>query len=280
MITPILEKLLLSGKASIQNITLTGSTQFVLNSLNNKTNIITKIKLHPFMPFPNLGLTEFALLDAIFYGPNSPLDGFDSVSNAIEVLKKSAIQLQIRNKYGQHFFVSKPEINYRNTQMIDSSGGVGNMFYPTTELNYTGFEKDVFIMFDSDQYITLNSYDDVRSQNPTADFAFKKNVPDGTGITTLANNTTAGSGTNFVQKLPLVPDAGIFRPADSQYMTLGFSTSAELSFQFYGTTPFINLSINPGGEQTINPLSKLSWPFIDMEIVTINEVSALKQIII
>jgi len=276
MITPILEKLLLTGEATYRRITLMGSTQFVLPATDNKTNIITKITTHPFLSLPATlpggFVTDLEVLQMI-YGPNVK-SLFITEEVMQSVVERCAVQLQFRNKYSRAFFTIKPEVDFGFSAIVQDPSAPVTDWATNTRLKYSRQDIDTFFMYDSDQYLDLTVLGETTAAMAAASAAFKPSLPDGSGITTLAQNADPLSGTLSIVKNT---GFGIYSPAAEQYINVSFASSAETEFQAYGHTPYVLMTLEIGNS-TVLYGTKIFMPWIDLDIITLNDISALKKI--
>jgi len=276
MITPILESMLLTGKASYRRITVMGSTQFVLPAINNKTNVITKVTIHPFVSLPVTlpgGVTNDSEVLEMIFGPNvKSLAIVEEVMHSI--VERCAVQLQMRNKYNQTFFSIKPEIDFCFSPIVQDPAAPVTDWATNTRLKFGRQDIDTFFLFDSDQYINLTVLGDTTTNIAAASAVFKTSVPDGNGITTTADNADNVSGTISVTKNT---GKGIFSPAAEKYVNVAFAATAETDFQVYGDVPYVKVTMDTGNQNSLYG-TKIFMPWIDLDIVTINDLSSLKSI--
>lgn len=279
MITPILEKMLLSGEATLRRITVMGSSQWIIPALENKTNVITKIVIHPFVSQPvwiSGAVSDANTALEIF--PISATDPSDTSAKMLQLAQRSVIQLQIRNKYGSSYFIVKPEIS------IGNPGGTGPIVigdtstYMIGEFKYSRQDNDCFVMFDSDQYIDLCVLGNADISLQAASTYWNSTTPTGAEPTTLTLQSDVKSQNSFV-----AIDAGgfgILRPAADKYLAAAIANANnQTEFQSFGNSaqrPFVLVALQT--EADVKYVTKLFMPYIDLEIVTINEKSALKAI--
>lgn len=128
MVTPVLEKLILSGKASYKTFVAGGAAKNVLPVGTNRYIIITDFTYFPFLPYEKLYDTENWLI-------NLP-----SGTNCI------LTQMNIFSEKSFNHYVFKNEYHYADVPSIES-GGFMSMGAPTKIDCYLVHEKQITFSF-------------------------------------------------------------------------------------------------------------------------------------
>jgi hypothetical protein len=266
MISPILEKYILEGKAVFKNTSIGENGLLALQIPRGSTAIITKIIIEPFLNIWQIGNT-----DALnTYLSNLPLDqsNYDDINLAL--LRRCEYNLKVYAESG------KVKINYNLRQEIEvnflevkNQPGIDHDFFPVVKPKYNVREIDTFIL-----------------ANETIFFMFS--FPDWANGTVLGNVETFANSFIPTTPVPISPNGpntitpellyyylgGLtpevyFPMGIDQTVTLGQPGTNEI-YRGDTITSEMRLPAALGTGTTIDEQQNYSLPLLNVEYVLIN----------
>lgn len=267
MITPLLEKYILEGKAVFKNISIGENGLLALEIPRGSTIVITKIIIEPFLniweELDLLGLNNYLTTTTV-------IDGLFTSNLNKEILKRCEYNLKVYSESG------KVKINYNLRQEIEvnylekrNNVGVDHTFFPVLKPKYNTRELDCFILANETVFF-MYAFPDWRNTviglNDTFANTFNNTTP--VPLSPNGPDTTTNELYNY-QLGGNVPE--IYVPMGKS-TTIELNTTAKTNEIFRGITNGTSLFV-PDRVGTPAPISEemnYSLPLLNIEYVLIN----------